>query len=111
VLAEFDRGRKRAEPTPRVEFVARWAFNDHMKTSAEEGTDPDREVDAVWETVPLRIPAEVGRTSAAAQLSLHAEFGGWELARVARYRDGTRRVWLRRKRRPAGALPLPGLYV
>ncbi|MGH8960930.1 MAG: DUF5703 family protein [Jatrophihabitantaceae bacterium] len=82
-----------------------------MKTSTEEGTDPDRDSDAVWETVPLRIPAEVGRVSAAAQLSLHAEFGGWELARVARYSDGTRRVWLRRKRRPAAALPLPGLYV
>lgn len=63
-----------------------------------------------WEYAPLRIPAEVGRVSAAAQLSLHAEFGGWELARVVRYMDGTRRVTLRRKRSP-GALPLPGLAV
>lgn len=64
--------------------------------------------DAEWEYAPLRIPAEVGRTIAAAQLSLHAEFGGWELARVVRYMDGTRRVTLRRRRRPR-PVPLPGL--
>jgi hypothetical protein len=64
--------------------------------------------DAEWEYAPLRFPAEVGRTSAAAQLSLHAEFGGWELARVVRYLDGTRRVTLRRRCRP-GAMPLPKL--
>lgn len=64
--------------------------------------------DAEWEYAPLRISAEVGRMTAAAQLSLHAEYGGWELARVVRYVDGTRRVLLRRKRRP-GALPLPVL--
>ncbi|HEY2296106.1 MAG TPA: DUF5703 family protein [Jatrophihabitans sp.] len=69
-----------------------------------DGADPD------WEYAPLRIPADVGRLTAAAQLSLHAEFGGWELARVVRYMDGTRRVTLRRKRKP-GALPLPGLPV
>ena len=31
-------------------------------------------------------------------LSLRAEFAGWELARVLRFPDGTRRVWLRRRR-------------
>jgi hypothetical protein len=70
-----------------------------------EGADPE------WEYAPLRIPADVGRMSAAAQLSLHAEFGGWELARVQRYMDGTRRVLLRRKRRAGGVLPLPVLPV
>jgi hypothetical protein len=68
---------------------------------AEDGADPD------WEYAPLRIPAEVTRVSAAAQLSLQAEFGGWELARVVRFTDGSRRVTLRRKRRPG--LPLPNL--
>ena len=68
-----------------------------------DGADPD------WEYAPLRIPADVGRLTAAAQLSLHAEYGGWELARVVRYMDGTRRVTLRRKRKPGGALPLPVL--
>jgi hypothetical protein len=67
-----------------------------------DGADPD------WEYAPLRIPADVGRLTAAAQLSLHAEYGGWELARVVRYMDGTRRVTLRRKRKP-GSLPLPVL--
>jgi hypothetical protein len=64
-----------------------------------------------WEFAPLRIPAEVGRMTAAAQLSLQAEFGGWELARVARYADGSRRVTLRRKRRPNNPLPLPRLSI
>jgi hypothetical protein len=63
--------------------------------------------DAEWEYSPLRIPAEVGRLTAAAQLSLHAEYGGWELARVVKYMDGSRRVTLRRKRKPG--LPLPVL--
>ncbi len=68
----------------------------------KDGAEPD------WEYAPLRIPAEVTRLNAAAQLSLHAEFGGWELARVVRYMDGSRRVTLRRKRRTT-AVPLPGL--
>ena len=72
--------------------------------SDSDGADPD------WEYAPLRIPAEVTGLNAAAQLSLHAEFGGWELARVVRYLDGSRRVTLRRKRRKS-ALPLPGLSV
>jgi hypothetical protein len=71
-------------------------------TFAEEASaDPD------WEYAPLRIPADVSRTTAAVRLALQAEFGGWELARVQRYTDGTRRVWLRRRR--AAGLPLPGL--
>lgn len=69
-----------------------------------DGADPD------WEYAPLRIPADVTRRSAAAQLTLHAEFGGWELARVVRYVDGSRRVTLRRQRR-TGPVPLPGLSV
>ena len=70
--------------------------------SMTDGADPD------WEYAPLRIPAEVTRLSAAAQLSLHAEFGGWELARVVGYVDGSRRVTLRRPRRKS-PVPLPGL--
>ncbi len=73
---------------------------------------PEADADPDWEYAPLRIPADVSRVSAAVQLSLQAEFGGWELARVLRYTDGTRRVWLRRKRRPTppgGGVPLPGL--
>ena len=64
-----------------------------------------------WEYAPLRIPGDVSRLNASVRLALHAEYGGWELARVQRYVDGTRRVVLRRKRRPVTpeSLPLPGL--
>lgn len=67
-----------------------------------EAADPE------WEYAPLRIASDVTRVTAAAQLSLHAEYGGWELARVRRYVDGTRQIVLRRKRR-VSAVPLPGL--
>ena len=76
-------------------------FNDDV---AAEQTSVDPE----WEYAPLRMPADVTRVAAAVQLSLHAEYGGWELARVLRYSDGTRRIWLRRKYRP-NSLPLPVL--
>jgi hypothetical protein len=69
-----------------------------------DGADPD------WEYAPLRLPADVTRVNAAAQLSLHAEFGGWELAQVLGYEDGSRRVMLRRRRR-ISPVPLPGLSV
>ena len=89
-----------------MEIGSRWGFNEAMTAvRTEDGADPD------WEYAPLRIPADVTRPTAAARLSLHAEFGGWELARVVRDVDGTRRVWLRRSRRPVTALPLPGLTV
>ncbi|SHF47366.1 hypothetical protein SAMN05443575_0033 [Jatrophihabitans endophyticus] len=67
-----------------------------------DSSEPD------WEYAPLHIPADVTRLNAAAQLSLQAEFGGWELARVVKYMDGTRRVTLRRKRTKT-SVPLPGL--
>lgn len=53
---------------------------------------------------PLRIDARVSRSAAATMLAIRAEFSGWELARVLRFPDGSRRVWLRRKR-SAGFLP------
>jgi uncharacterized protein DUF5703 len=30
-------------------------------------------------------------------LTDHAEYGGWELARLRRYRDGSGDAWIRRK--------------
>ncbi|HEY4994185.1 MAG TPA: DUF5703 family protein [Nakamurella sp.] len=53
---------------------------------------------------PLRIDARVSRSAAATMLAIRAEFSGWELARVLRFPDGSRRVWLRRRRSP-GLLP------
>lgn len=59
-----------------------------------------------YEYAPLRIPPNVDRLTATAQLSIQAEFAGWELARVRLLRDGTRQVLLRR--RPSRS-PQPGL--
>jgi len=59
-----------------------------------------------YEYAPLRLPSNVDRLAAAAQLAIQAEFSGWELARVRLLRDGTRQVMLRRR---VEALPQPGL--
>ncbi|GGM73793.1 hypothetical protein GCM10012275_50620 [Longimycelium tulufanense] len=63
-------------------------------------------VDGDWEYQPLRLPPGVSRLTAATQLAVHAEFAGWELSRVLLYSDGTRKVWLRRRRT---ATCVPGL--
>jgi hypothetical protein len=49
-----------------------------------------------YEYAPLRLPSNVDRLTATAQLTIQAEFGGWELARVRLFPDGTRQVVLRR---------------
>jgi hypothetical protein len=59
-----------------------------------------------YEYRPLRIDPTVSRASAAVMLSVRAEFTGWELARVQRYSDGSRRVLLRRRRSQG---PFPAL--
>lgn len=61
-----------------------------------------------YEYVPLRLDPTVSRSSATTMLAIHAEFSGWELARVLLFPDGTRRVWLRRRRRP-GLVPGPAV--
>lgn len=50
-----------------------------------------------YEYAPLRLPSNVDRVTATAQLTIQAEFGGWELARVRLFADGTRQVVLRRR--------------
>ncbi|ASW57678.1 DUF5703 family protein [Plantactinospora sp. KBS50] len=50
-----------------------------------------------YEYAPLRLPPNVDRVTATAQLAIQAEFSGWELARVRLYPDGTRQVMLRRR--------------
>jgi len=57
-----------------------------------------------YETALLRLPAHVDRVTAAVQLAIAAEYSGWELARVQLFRDGSRKVELRR-RRTTPALP------
>jgi hypothetical protein len=59
-----------------------------------------------YEYAPLRLPSNVDRLTATAQLTIQAEYGGWELARVRLYADGTRQVMLRRR---VSASPQPGL--
>jgi hypothetical protein len=59
-----------------------------------------------YEYAPLRLPANVDRPTATAQLTIQAEYSGWELARVRLYADGTRQVMLRRR---VSASPQPGL--
>ncbi|GAB3290902.1 DUF5703 family protein [Parasphingorhabdus pacifica] len=62
--------------------------------------------DQDWEYQPLRLPPGITRPTAAMRLSIHAEFSGWELSRVLLYSDGSRRIWLRRRRNQIGrALP------
>jgi stress response protein SCP2 len=59
-----------------------------------------------YEYAPLRLPSNVDRLTAAAQLSIQAEFSEWELASVRLFRDGTRQVKLRRR---VQGDPRPGL--
>lgn len=61
-----------------------------------------------YEYVPLRLPANVDRMTAVAQLTIQAEYAGWELARLRLYRDGTRQVVLRRR---VSSDPQPGLSI
>lgn len=54
-------------------------------------------VDEDWEYRRLRLPPGISRLTATTQLSVHAEFSGWELSNVRLYSDGTRSVWLKRR--------------
>lgn len=55
------------------------------------GYTPDYEVQRV------RVDRTVTRNAVRRMLTDHAEYGGWELLRLRRYRDGTRDIWVRRK--------------
>ncbi len=45
----------------------------------------------------VRLDRHLSRRAVRQFLADHAEYGGWEVARLRRYRDGTRDVWIRRK--------------
>ena len=64
--------------------------------------------DDEYEYQPLRIDPHLSRGAAATMLAVRAEFSGWELARTLKFTDGSRKVWLRRKR---SRHMLPGLIV
>ncbi|NYI03955.1 DUF5703 family protein [Allostreptomyces psammosilenae] len=50
-----------------------------------------------YEFHELTLPRGTSRSAARQLLTDHAEYGHWELARVRLYRDGSRRVVLRRR--------------
>ncbi len=52
---------------------------------------------AEYEVRELLLPRGTSRSAARQLLTDHAEYGGWELARLLLYPDGRRRVWLRRR--------------
>ena len=43
------------------------------------------------------LPREMSRDAARRILTDHAEYGEWELSRLRRYADGSRKVTLRRR--------------
>ncbi len=67
--------------------------------------EEESDADDAYEYAPLRVPSDVDTVSAQEQLSVAAEYGGWELARVMKFADGSRKVTLRRK---PGKRLLPG---
>lgn len=50
-----------------------------------------------YQVEKVRLSRDLSRGAVRRLLTDHAEYGGWELARLRRYRDGTREVWIRRK--------------
>lgn len=50
-----------------------------------------------YEFQRFRLPNTISRSAARRLLTERAEYGGWELARLRLYADGSRRVELRRK--------------
>ena len=50
-----------------------------------------------YEVERVRLGRHLSGKAVRQLLTDHAEYGGWELARLRRYRDGTRDAWIRRK--------------
>jgi hypothetical protein len=64
-----------------------------------------------YEFERFRLPRTASRAAVRQLLTERAEYGGWELARLRLYADGTRKVELRRRiirvRRPLALDPRP----
>jgi Family of unknown function (DUF5703) len=73
----------------------------HKRLTAEPGRPlywPAMTVRRVeYEVERVRLGRHLSRNAVRQFLTDHAEYGGWELARLRRYRDGTRDAWIRRK--------------
>ena len=50
-----------------------------------------------YEETKVRLDRTVPRSAVRKLLTDHAEYGGWELARLRLYPDGSRKIELRRK--------------
>jgi hypothetical protein len=50
-----------------------------------------------YEFQRFQLPRTMGRSAVRRLLTERAEYGGWELARLRLYADGTRKVELRRR--------------
>ena len=50
-----------------------------------------------YEVERVRLGRHISRRAVRQLLTDHAEYGGWELAQLRRYSDGSREVWIRRK--------------
>lgn len=50
-----------------------------------------------YEVQRVRLGRDLSRNAVRRMLTDQAEYGGWELERLRRYRDGSREVWVRRK--------------
>ncbi len=63
-----------------------------------------------YEVRRVRLDRELSRGAVRRLLTDQAEYGGWELSRLRRYRDGSREAWMRRKiirvRRPDDLWPV-----
>ena len=59
-----------------------------------------------YEYRAVTIPAHATREAAREMLSIHAEYGDWELARHTIWADGRRRVTVRRRLRADPQPPL-----
>lgn len=55
----------------------------------------------------LYLPPGTNRRTAQIVLTMHAEFGEWELERLRLFPDGSRRAVLRRRRRASAVAGLP----
>lgn len=68
----------------RAQVIGRW-------------TSIERIGNADFEVAKVRLPQDAGRNAVRKLLTDEAEYGGWELMRLRRYRNGVRDAWLRRR--------------
>ena len=69
----------------------------HYRPTAQATLTPMPMTGVEYEVQRVLLPHTLSRGAVRRVLSEQAEYGGWELTRLRRYRDGTREVWIRRK--------------